>query len=387
MIMRRYRLAAGAVGAALVLGLIGPVQASAHDHDRDRPPQARLLGESRIPFGQQYEATTVGGLSGLSYDRRSRSYVAISDDRSAINPARFYTIKLPIGRDRVGPVTITDVTTLRQPDGTPYPPTGNGAVAPDPEGIAVDPRSSQIYWTSEGERVVTADAAPILSDPSVRTVRRDGTFIDQLPLPPQLHMNYADVGPRRNQVLEGLSITPDGTTAYTGVEDPLYQDGPIPSAKSGALTRITRYDVRSEQPVAQYAYPLDAAIPGSGATDTNGLTDLVALKDGRLLVLERANIYSPTAPQWRARIYLVDTTRATDVLTRDSLAQAPVRPVRKQLLVDFADIDGLVIDNLEGLTLGPRLPGGKRALVVVSDNNFNQAQITQFLVFATTGLD
>jgi hypothetical protein len=34
------------------------------------------------------------------------------------------------------------------------------------------------------------------------------------------------------------------------------------------------------------------------------------------------------------------------------------------------------------MTLGPALPDGRRALVLVSDNNFAASQFTQFLLFA-----
>ena len=37
------------------------------------------------------------------------------------------------------------------------------------------------------------------------------------------------------------------------------------------------------------------------------------------------------------------------------------------------------MDNLEGMTWGPPLPGGGRSLVLVSDDNFNPAQSTQFI--------
>ena len=53
--------------------------------------------------------------------------------------------------------------------------------------------------------------------------------------------------------------------------------------------------------------------------------------------------------------------------------------MRKRLLLDFADL-GLVPDNLEGLALGPTLPDGRLPLIVVSDNNFNPDQETQFVL-------
>jgi hypothetical protein len=55
-----------------------------------------FIGQSVIPTGTQYEGTTVGGLSSITYDATNHSFYIISDDRSQINPARFYktTIKL-----------------------------------------------------------------------------------------------------------------------------------------------------------------------------------------------------------------------------------------------------------------------------------------------------
>jgi len=36
----------------------------------------------------------------------------------------------------------------------------------------------------------------------------------------------------------------------------------------------------------------------------------------------------------------------------------------------------------EGMTFGPRLPDGRRSVVLVSDDNFAATQFTQFMVFA-----
>lgn len=36
-----------------------------------------------------------------------------------------------------------------------------------------------------------------------------------------------------------------------------------------------------------------------------------------------------------------------------------------------------LLDNYESLTLGPRLPGGRRPLLLQSDDNFSAGQITR----------
>jgi len=53
------------------------------------------------------------------------------------------------------------------------------------------------------------------------------------------------------------------------------------------------------------------------------------------------------------------------------------------MLLDLSSLtndDGsvLALDNIEGITFGPMVDG-KRTLILVSDNNFNPAQFTQFI--------
>lgn len=54
----------------------------------------RYLGEYIISHNQQFKNTTIGGLSGIDYDKEKDLYYLVSDDWSQINPARFYTAKI-----------------------------------------------------------------------------------------------------------------------------------------------------------------------------------------------------------------------------------------------------------------------------------------------------
>ena len=58
-----------------------------------------------------------------------------------------------------------------------------------------------------------------------------------------------------------------------------------------------------------------------------------------------------------------------------------IDPVGKTLLLNL-DVLGRPLDNVEGMTFGPRLRDGRRTLLLVSDNNFAATQFTQFLLFA-----
>ena len=53
-------------------------------------------------------------------------------------------------------------------------------------------------------------------------------------------------------------------------------------------------------------------------------------------------------------------------------------------MADFATLGLSRLDNTEGMCWGPSLPDGQRVLVVVSDDNFNPLQVTQFAAFAFT---
>jgi 3-phytase len=338
------------------------------------------LGETELPNALQFEGTTVGGLSAISYDRRTGRWLIISDDRSQHDPARFYTASIAAKRGAVS-VRLRSTTPFTQPDGSTFPPTSSdgSVIAPDPEGIAVDPRHDRFAWSSEGERVLD----PLtLGDPTVRIAAPSGRTLRVLPTAPQLHMNAQEVGPRQNQTLEGLSYTPDGRQLWAAMEDPLYQDGADPTSTHGAEVRFTQVDAARGLPVAQYAYPLSPLFEAGAPTATNGVSDVAALGGGRLLVLERA-----FTTRDEIRIFEADASRATDVLGRDALGSAPVAPMRKRLVVDLDHVRGLPrIDNVEGIAVGPELPDGRRLVVLVSDDNFSATQVTQFIAFAASGI-
>jgi hypothetical protein len=59
--------------------------------------------------------------------------------------------------------------------------------------------------------------------------------------------------------------------------------------------------------------------------------------------------------------------------------------MRKQLLLDLEDL-GIELDNLEGITLGPRLPDGSPSLIAIGDDNFSEDQTSQILLFRLQGV-
>ena len=54
----------------------------------------KFIDVYELPHNLNYKGTTIGGLSGIDYDKVNDVYYLISDDRSAINAVRFYTAKV-----------------------------------------------------------------------------------------------------------------------------------------------------------------------------------------------------------------------------------------------------------------------------------------------------
>lgn len=188
----------------------------------------------------------------------------------------------------------------------------------------------------------------------------------------------------RNQTFESLSLSPNDRSLFTAVEGPLASDGR--TADGNGRIRILRYENRGAGgfvPAEEFYYLADPGL---------GVVDIVALSEKDLLVMERG---FQAGVGNTVRIYRVSLDGATDVSGVDSLATSSVEPVRKELLVDLAGCPpgaaetapGAVqpnplLDNFEGLTLGPRLPGGSQSLVLVSDDNFSGGQTTRVIVLS-----
>jgi hypothetical protein len=376
-----------------LLGMAGLLLLPA-SHAQSNGPQLKHIGSAKLDHRLSFAGTTVGGFSGLDYDRQRDVYYAISDDRSDLHPARFYTLKLPITPQGLGPVQLLSATTLRAPSGEAYPNRSqvaerNPQVA-DPEAIRYRRDLGSLYWASEGD---TARGF----GPFIREARLDGSYSSTIPLPAMYEpAKDGKTGIRDNLGIEALAFSPDEDTLWFATENALLQDGPIPTLSSpGGPVRLTQLDIRSGTVVRQFAYIPDAipfapqvagiSVPSSagGLAADNGVSEIWMASEAGMLVLERA---------WARgvgnsiRLYWADLESGEDVSKKASLINEKFKPVDKVLLLDFAKAGIAQPDNVEGMTRGPNLmlADGKRGnptLIFCSDDNFNSAQTTWFHAF------
>ncbi|MBE9137895.1 esterase-like activity of phytase family protein [Nodosilinea sp. LEGE 07088] len=347
------------------------------------PITVDLLDVYNLP-PQEFEGTTVGGLSALAYDRPRDRLYALSDDRGRFGPARFYTLTLAIGIDGAGQpqfdaVTLEGFTPLLDAEGNPYP---NGSI--DPEGIALSPRDT-LFVSSEGD--VRQNAPPFIGEFD----RQTGQILNTLPLPERYLPDAPDSptrGVQNNLSLEALTVTGSSSGAgmtepfrlFVATESALVQDY-IDDPSQPLNTRFLHYLIGDDQTtlIAEHRYPLDLEPTGAVA---NGLTDMLSIDPGgHFLALERA--FGLRGVQ--VKLFQLATGGATDISAIVSLAGdvSGISPIRKQLVLNFDDTP-LAVDNLEGMTLGPRLPDGSQSLLLVSDNNFDGDRTTQLILLRLT---
>ena len=301
--------------------------------------EVAFLGYSDALDGYSYEGMLVGGLSGLAYDANRDLYYAVTDSQVGSTPERFYTLKVPLEEGRLAEPLISDVTVLRGPQGKPF--TGANL---DGEGIAL---------TREGELLIASEV-----EPSILRFSLDGRFLGKLKVPQKFLVvpkGYAKV----NASFESLALSPTGRSLFTANEKPLITDEQGYSEEH-QWVRLLRYVDRGSsefEPSQEFLYPVEQG---------ESISEIAALSEGDLLLLEREE----------RRIFRVSLDEGGDVSREEDLAASGAILLEKELVVDVDYSCPLPSDGqdsfglLEGMALGPKLPGGRRALLLQSDDNF-----------------
>jgi len=337
---------------------------------QDAAGTVEFLGDITLPTGLLIEGQEFGGISGLDYDAAANRYFAISDDRSQKAPARFYELKLGIDAEGVHTLDIVKQVALRQASGDVFPDSGV-----DPEAIRYAAARNTIIWSSEGD---------LAGKPGIFESALDGTYLRAFAVPAYYTPDAeGTVGVYGNLAFESLALSADGATLYAMTENALAQDGAKATLDAGSPSRLIAFDVKSGEPTAEYIYETDAIFTPATAEppyNDNGVSDMMALEDGRFIMVERsfaAGIGNQIS------FYVVSLDGATDINGQEKADEAATALTKTALFtIGEGDFD-LDIDNVEDITFGPEIDGEK-TIVVASDNNFSASQFTQFVAFKLT---
>ena len=364
------------VGVLFSLTACNPPRRVSAEERMFRNLSLELIDQYEIPKNT-YRDTVVGGLSAIAYNRQQDVFYVLSDDRSERSPARFYTFKLKVEQTNDGAMAIDsfepEAVTILSDESGQYQ---QGSI--DPEGIAISPRNT-VFISSEGSP--TKDVKPFIAEFELQT----GKKLLNLRLPKRYFATeeFPDRGIQENQAFESLTINRTGPPqdpfrVFTATESALIQDESL-QTEERTRVRFLHYSINPVgEPVllAEHLYLLE---PAPVEVISNGLTELLALQtEGYFLSLERTFGFAGAG----AKIFEVIIGNATDTTNIVSLKGniSQVQPLRKKLLLDLEEL-GIYLDNLEGMTVGPRLPDGSQSLLLISDDNFSEDQISQLLLF------
>jgi len=285
-------------------------------------------------------------LSGAAWDAETRTLWAVQDERATIVPLR------------------PDADLRHWTFGEPIRLAVPGSL--DLEGIVLS-RDGFFLVSEIGPRIIEVDRA--------------GRFRRDMSPPPK----FAEA--LRNKSFESLTIDPERGVLYTTSETALPRDDGAIAQGSGPRVRIVRADL-AKGTSTEHAYATDEVVTGGG---DYGVADLAALGNDDLLVLERGFRKGIGNAVRIYRVDLADAASACDGIEQLSPSAAVLQ---KTLFVDLATLspEGAsapkqpqptpLMENYEGMTLGPDLPDGRASLVLVSDDNGRATQTPRVVVLA-----
>ncbi len=331
--------------------------------------QLNFLDEYVLKDSIEFKNAIIGGLSGIDY--ANNQYYFVVDD--ARNP-RILTADIKIEAYEITSIDFNNVIFLKDSTTTFYKEN-----ALDLESIFFDEKTKEINLVSEG-------SVRKGKKPRVFKVDENGDFIINFQLPKSLS-NIENI--KHNAAFEASSKSIDKKGFWTAFEAPLKSDGEDPTfIKKSSPIRITYFDNDSKKATKQFAYQLEHITkPAKGDINLNGVTAILEYKENHFFVVERTYQNGYGAYGNIVRIFEATVEKeSTNVIEIDALKKTKFIPLKKRLLLNFYDIkDKLteeIVDNIEGITFGPKLPNGNQSLLLVTDDNFQiyGKQLNQFIL-------
>jgi hypothetical protein len=231
-----------------------------------------------------------------------------------------------------------------------------GSIDIDPEGVAV--RANGGFWVaSEGN--TPPDSPGIINDLLLQ-VAPNGVVEKEIILPASLRANPFRFG------FEGVTciVDSDGKEMVYVCLQRKWPDDPV------GFCKIAKYDVTNEAWTFAL-YPLDAPTSPYPGTNWVGLSEITAIDEHTLLILERDNQAGPDARI--KRLYVVDIS-ADDFKSHGEALTKLTKTLKRDILLDLAAPNGFVLEKVEGVAV---LPNGDTYIAVDNDGStvFGETQL------------
>lgn len=328
-----------------------------------------FINEYIVKDSLLFNNAIIGGVSGIDYYKDD--YYMVVDD--AKNP-RVLIGNISLKNDSIKSISFQKVIRLNDTTSKFY------------NHSALDLES--IFVNDKGINLVSEGAIKKGKNPSVFQIDEKGKFIKEFKIPEYFKANSI-AKPKHNGAFESSSKSFDNKGFWVAMEAPLEADGEEPTFhKTQSPIRISYFDNVTGKATKQFAYQLEKIDkPAKGKVNLNGVTAILEYEKNNFFVIERTyqsgyGSYGNVVRIFKATI----NNKCTNTLSIQSLKNENYIPLKKELLLDFKTIENKltnkIIDNIEGITFGPKLLNGNQSLILVSDDNFQVygRQLNQFIL-------
>lgn len=280
---------------------------------------------------------------------------AIVDDKCRVDGFKLLTLDIDSVSGKIRDAELIEPSGMRDRR-------ANGsAVYRDCEGVAYFPTCRSIFVSGEEDQRImeyTIDGWP--------TGR-------ELPIPAIMQRSKIT----RNLGFEALTYNAVQHRFWTTTESTLPADGAQSSAKNPDVVnqlRFVSFD-DSLQVASSYLYAMDKPHGHKAkGTSIHGVPSLVALDDGRIIVMEREGYFpKKNYGSWvKIKLYVVNPAEETPFELNRSMSEASDNMfMKKELLATFTThlrLFCMNLSNYEGMCLGPKLADGRQTLILIADS-------------------
>lgn len=180
-----------------------------------------------------------------------------------------------------------------------------------------------------------------------------------------------------NLGFEALTYNHINHRFWTTTEGTLLADGKHSEAKNLDVQNLLRFVAFNDslQPCASYVYQMD--LPQTRKTKSTcvmGVPSLLALDDGRIIVMEREGSFPKKEyGSWvQIKLYVVNPNESQQFsLDTPMSAFTSDKYLQKELLCKFKTrlrLGMMNLSNYEGMCLGPRLADGRQTIILIADS-------------------
>ncbi len=294
-----------------------------------------------------------GNYSGITHIHDN--LYAVVDDKEQVDGFKYLTLEIDSVKGKIRHAS------MEEPMGMTKRRNGNTFTYRDCEGVAYFPEQHTIFVTGEKDQRILEYTME--GNPTGR----------ELQIPECMNIEHITF----NLGFEALSYNAVQQRFWTTTESTLPADGPQSSCRDTEVRnhlRLVAFD-DSLRPVTSYVYCMDTPKEHSRkAISIHGVPSIIALDDGRLIIMEREGCFprKEYGSRVRIKLYMVDPKRATPVSLNTPMADVKEEMyLQKELITSFTTrlrIGKMNLANYEGMCLGPKLQDGRQTILLIADS-------------------